>query len=105
MSNNESDNGTPIKDYIESAIAQIKSSLPADARVEGTVDIEISTFLEKGKDGGFNIKVLNLGAKVSESQIHRITVPIKIVTETDLIKEEAERAVAEAKKRAATHIR
>lgn len=100
---NFTDIGSPIKEYIDSALKQIKDALPEDARVDGTINIEMSTVLEKEKGGGLKINVLNLGAKVSENQIHKINIPIRILTETGkavekAIQEEAEAKIAMAQK-------
>ncbi len=99
------DIGSPIKDYISSAIAQIKDALPEDARVDGIVNVEMSTVLQKEKGGGIRIEVLNLGAKVSENQVQKITIPIRILTEAGKAVEEAMKAEAEAKKVTAEKIK
>jgi len=90
--------GSPIKEYISSTLKQIKDSLPEDARADGIVNIEISTITQKNKEGGVDIKVVNFGADVSQQQIHKITIPIRILTETGKMIEEANKAEAEAKK-------
>jgi len=97
--------GTPIKDYIESATTQIKNSLTKDIGIAGIVNIEMSTVLQKEKGGGIKIKVLNLGTKVSENQIQKITIPLKIMTDSDKAMEEARKAEAEAKKAMAERIK
>ena len=89
---------SPIKDYIISAITQIRDALPEDTRVDGIVTVEMSTVLQKEMGGGIRIEVLNLGAKVSENQVQKITIPIRILTETGKAVEEAMKAEAEAKK-------
>lgn len=99
------DIGSPIKDFISSAIAQIKDALPEDARVEGIVNVEMSTVLQKEKGGGIRIEVLNLGAKVSENQVQKITIPIRILTESGKAEEDADKAEAEARKAAAEKIK
>ncbi len=100
-----SDIGSPIKEYIESALRQIKDALPEDARVDGNINIEMSTVLQKEKGGGLKINVLNLGAKVSENQIHKINIPIRILTEAGKAVEEAMKSEAEAKKATAEKIK
>lgn len=97
--------GSPIKEYISSAIKQIREALPEDVRVDGIVNIEMSTILQREKGGGLRIEVLNLGLKVSEDQIHKITIPIRILTETGKAVEEAVKAEAEAKKLAAENLK
>ena len=69
-----------------------------DARVDGTINIEMSTVLQNEKGGGIRIEVLNLGAKVSENQVHKINIPIRILTETGKAVEDAMKAKAEAEK-------
>jgi hypothetical protein len=88
---------TPIKDYIQSAVAQIKEAMPADARIDGIINIKLSTVFQKGKDGTIDLKVLNVGADVSEKQTQEITIPIRILTDTGLAVEEALKAEAESR--------
>ncbi len=99
------DIGSPIKDFISSAINQIKEALPEDSRVDGIINVEMSTILQKEKGGGIRIEVLNLGAKVSENQVQRITIPIRILTESGKAVEAAIKAEAEAKKATAEKIK
>lgn len=100
----QTDIGRPIKDYIGSAINQIKEALPEDARIDGIIKVELSTVLQKEKGGGIRIEVLDLGAKVSENQIQKITIPIKILTESSKAIDDAIKAEAEAKKATAEDI-
>ena len=99
------DIGSPIKDYISSAINQIKEALPEDAEIDGIIKVELSTVLQKEKGGGIKIEVLNLGAKVSENQIQKITIPIKISSESSKAVDDAIKAEAEAKKAVAEDLR
>jgi len=96
--NEPTDIGSPLKEYISSAITQIKDALPNDARVDGIVNIEMSTVLQKDKSGGLRIEVLSFGAKVSENQTQKITIPIRILTDTGKAVEEALKMEAEARK-------
>ncbi|PKL70309.1 MAG: hypothetical protein CVV30_02830 [Methanomicrobiales archaeon HGW-Methanomicrobiales-1] len=89
---------TPIKDFIKSALLQIKEALPNDARIDGVINIELSTVVQKGKGGKFDINVVNFGADVSENQTQKISIPIRILTETGLTVEAALKAKAESKK-------
>ena len=93
--------GSPLKEFISSAINQIKDSLPNDARIEGVVNIEMSTIYEKEKGGVIRISVLQAGAKTSEQNVHKITVPVKILSDVDKAKDEADIAEAEKRKRKA----
>ena len=89
---------SPIKDYIESALAQIKDALPDDARVDGIINIEMSTVAQKGQGGKLNISVLNYGSDVSEHQTQKITIPIRILSDVGKAVEESLKAKAESEK-------
>lgn len=99
------DIGSPIKEFISSAIIQIKDALPEDARVDGIINIEMSTVLQNEKGGGIRIEVLNFGAKVSENQVQKITIPIRILTESGKAVESALKAKAEAEQATAENIK
>ena len=72
--------GSPITKYIQSAINQIKAAETKDAVVGGLINIEMSTVLEQTKGKTLDIKVIRLGEKVSEQNVHKISVPFRIVT-------------------------
>lgn len=93
--------GSPIKTYIKSIISQVQDALPENARVDGTLTIEMSTVLSEEKGGALKIEVLNIGAKVAESHVHKVTIPIRILTDTGKAVEKAMKAEAEATKAAA----
>ena len=89
---------TPIKDFIQSALFQIKEALPSDARIDGIINIELSTVVQKGKGGKFDITVVNLGAEISENQTQKLSIPVRILTETGRSVEAALKAKAESEK-------
>jgi len=89
---------TPIKDFIESALSQIKEALPSDARIDELINIELTTVVQHEKGGKFNINVVSVGAEVSENQIQKISIPIRILTETGLSVEASLKAKAELEK-------
>jgi hypothetical protein len=93
--------GTAMATYIKDVKDQIKMGLGTDASLAGPINLEISTTLEKTGGGGFQISVLQLGAKVKQEQIHKIKIPIKFNSKADAIEEEARMAEAEARKAAA----
>lgn len=90
--------GSAIADYIKDVKNQIKAGLEEDASLAGPIDLEMSTTLEKVKRGLFNISVLQVGAKVNQSEIHKIKVPIKLNSEVDKAEEEARKAEAQFQK-------
>jgi hypothetical protein len=87
---------SPIKDFIASALMQIKNALPDDARVDGIIKIDLTTIIQKEKGGGIDVRVLNVGTDVTESQTQKISIPIRILTDTGLAVEAALKAKAEA---------
>lgn len=91
------DSTTPIKDYVQSAIAQIKDAIPTDARIDGIINIRMTTVVQKAKGGGIDLQVLNMGTDVSANQTQEITIPIRIITETGQAVEDALRAEARAR--------
>jgi len=52
----------------------------------------LSTVVQKGKGGKFDITVVNLGAEISENQTQKLSIPIRILTETGLSVEAALKA-------------
>lgn len=98
LDNSTSSATSAIKDFIESTLTQIKAALPDDARIDGVINIEMSTIVQKEIGGGLDIRVINLGADVSENQTQKITIPIRLLTETGLAQEAAQKAKAEAEK-------
>lgn len=100
--------GSPIKDYIQSVMSQIKDAQSDDIIVGGLVEIEMSTILENEKGKRLDIRVLDIGAKVSENHVHKIKIPLRLVTpayekirEAKMAAAEADRVAAEADKLAA----
>ncbi|MCK4647691.1 hypothetical protein KAT24_02065 [Candidatus Pacearchaeota archaeon] len=91
--------GSAIADYIKDVKNQIKAGLEEDASLAGPIDLEMSTTLEKGAGGGFNISVLRAGAKVKHLEVHKIKIPIKLNSEVDKIEDEARKAEAEFQKK------
>jgi hypothetical protein len=92
------DSTTPIKDYVQSAIAQIKDAIPSDAKIDGIVNIRMTTVVQKTKGGGINLQVVNAGTDVGANQTQEITIPIRILTEADQTYEEAKIAEAQSRK-------
>jgi hypothetical protein len=87
---------TPLTDYLQSVLQQIKAALPEEAIVDGIVNFEVSTVVQHDGTGGLRIAVLNFGADTSENQIQKITIPIRILTDTGEAVEKALKAKAEA---------
>lgn len=96
------DTTTPIKDYIQSALFQIKEALPDDARVDGIINIEMSTVVQKGRGGKVDISVINYGSDASEHQTQKIMIPIRLLTDAGKAVEDALKAKAESDKAGAT---
>ena len=92
------DSASPIKDFIQSALTQIKEAIPADARIEGVIEIELSTVVQKGEDGGLDICIINFGTDVPQNQIQKITIPIQILTNSEIAQNAAIIAKAESEK-------
>jgi hypothetical protein len=92
------DSTTPIKDYVQSAIEQIKDAIPDDARIDGIINIKMTTVVQKTKGGGINLQVVNAGTDVAANQTQEITIPIRILTETGQAVEDALKAEAVSRK-------
>lgn len=90
-----SEEDTSLKEYLESTITQITEAMGEKAKVEGTITIEITTGVSRGKGGGLRISVLNIGAEVSEHEVQKIVIPVKILSERDRVTEEFMLKVAE----------
>ncbi len=78
-----------LSDVLQILIRQIQAGLPKGAKLEGPVQLVIPTIIRKGKHGDVEIRVVEEGAKIPESQIQRITVPVTIspVEEGGAVKE------------------
>ena len=79
----DAESTTGIEEYVTSVINQIQNALPEDVEVGGVVTVELSTVVSSKVGGGFQIQVLQLGAKVSSDQVHQITIPLKFLSELD----------------------
>src|SRR3989338_209826 len=90
--------GSAIADYIKNVKNQIKEGLGEDASLAGSMELEVSTTLEKSAGGGFFISVLKAGAQVKSEEVHTIKIPIKLISGADKKEEEARIAEAEARK-------
>jgi len=88
---------TSIKDFIQSALTQIKESLPDDARIDGIINMKITTIVQREKGGGIDLKVLDWGADASTSQTQEITIPIRILTDTGMMLEKTMKAEFESR--------
>ena len=88
MNKMPSEEDTSLKEYLESSITQITKAMGEKAKVEGTITIELTTGISKGKGGGLRISVLNIGAEVSEHEVQKIVIPVKILSERDRLTEE-----------------
>ena len=67
-----------LSDVLQILIRQIQEGLPKGTKLEGPVQLVLSTIIRKDKHGGVEIRVVEEGAKIPESQIQRITVPVTI---------------------------
>ena len=88
---------TDLKSYIETVKLQIREGLGEDAALSGHVTLELSTTLGKSGGAGLAIQVIELGGKVTSEEIHKITIPFKLLTALDKAKEKAEMEVYEGK--------
>ena len=67
-----------LSDVLQILIRQIQEGLPKGTKLEGPVQLVLSTIIRKDKHGDVEIRVVEEGAKIPESQIQRITVPVTI---------------------------
>jgi len=88
---------TPVIEFIQSSIKQIQDGLPEGAIIKGPIKFDMATFVQKEKNGGLDISVLNLGTDIPENQIQRVSVSIKILSDAEIIQEAAKKAKAQKK--------
>ena len=88
---------TPVTEFIQSSIKQIQDGLPQGARIKGPIKFDMATFVQKEKNGGLDISVLNFGTNVSENQTQRVSVSIKILSDAEIIHEAAKKVKAQKK--------
>jgi hypothetical protein len=58
----------------------------------------MATVVQKGKSGGLDVSILNLGADVSENQTQKVSLAIRYPTDTEIAKDAATKAKAEQEK-------
>lgn len=88
---------TSVTEFIQSSIKQIQDGLPQGAIIEGSIKFDMATFVQREKNGGLYIGVLNLGTTIPENQTQRVSVSIKILSDADIIQEAAKKAKAQKK--------
>jgi len=88
-----------LEEYVNTTIAQIEKGIPNHAILDGSIRFEMATVGQKDKSGKLSISVLNIGAGASESQIQKVSFSVKRLTETEIAKDAAEKARADASKR------
>ena len=90
--------GSAIETYIKDLKNQVKAGLGQDAILGGNMEIEIATTLEKDTSGKFNISVLKFGAGVSQQEVHKLKIPITLLSDAAKAEIEALKVEAEARK-------
>ena len=88
---------TSVTEFILTSIKQIQDGLPQGAIIEGSIKFDMATFVQREKNGGLDISVLNFGTNVSGNQTQRVSVSIKILSDADIIHEAAKKAKAQKK--------
>jgi hypothetical protein len=88
---------TSVTEFIQSSIKQIQDGLPQGAIIEGSIKFDMATFVQREKNGGLDISVLNLGTNIPENQTQRVSVSIKILSDADIIQEATKKAKAQKK--------
>jgi hypothetical protein len=88
MTNKIDLNASPIKQFVHTTINQISNGLPEGFYIKDDIEFELSVVSVGDKQGGIDLKVLNLGggSKKEETQKIRFSVTNK-KTETDPITE------------------
>jgi hypothetical protein len=88
---------TSVTEFIQSTIKQIQDGLLQGAIIEGSIKFDMATFVQREKNGGLDISVLNLGTNIPENQTQRVSVSIKILSDADIIHEATKKAKAQKK--------
>ena len=67
-----------MKDFLQSALAQIQESLPEGALVDSQIRFEMSTVVQHTECGGLDVRVINRGAGISDNETQKISLAIRI---------------------------
>ena len=87
------DNATPLDEYLKEKIDQIKKSLPEGVNIHNPVIFEFHTVSTKEAGGGLKFWVLNVGAKVSDKEVHKTTISLDFKSELDVAEEDAQKTM------------
>ena len=88
---------TSVTDFIQSSIKQIQEGLPPGAIIGDSITFDMATFVQRDKNGGLDISVLNLGTNIPENQTQRVSVTIKIRSDAEIVHDAAKKAKAQKK--------
>ena len=88
---------TSVTEFILTSIKQIQDGLPQGAIIEGSIKFDMATFVQREKNGGLDISVLNFGTNIPENQIQRVSVSIKILSDIEIIREATKKLRAQKK--------
>ncbi|MBI2653471.1 hypothetical protein HYX02_01535 [Candidatus Woesearchaeota archaeon] len=66
-----------IEDFIKESMKEIEAGLGEKYAIEGPVDFELSVGIVDSTEGGFNLKVLGLGAKRSDDVVQTVNFSIR----------------------------
>ncbi len=64
--------GSPLKEFVKSAISQIKEALPEGFTIKDSIEFELTVVSVGEKEGGFDIRVLKAGGQSIKEETHRI---------------------------------
>jgi hypothetical protein len=92
----ETENDGTLRGFVASAITQITSALPTDAKVDGSINFEVSTVEKDNGSGKLDIFIVKLGMDASQIQSQKVSFSVKIQTEYDKIIEKGLIAQSEA---------
>ena len=67
--------------FVKQTLENIKSAVDGDYAIEGSINFELSMGVTKSIDGGFDIKIIELGNKVSHEIVQ--TVSFSVVSKDD----------------------
>lgn len=71
------DKSNELAKFVKKTLDDIKSAVDGDYALEGSVDFELSVGVTKSIDGGFDIKILELGNKVSQDIIQTVCFSVR----------------------------
>ena len=79
-----------LEEYLKTVKEKIKNGIGNDAQLAAPIEMELTTTTNTQTGGGLQIQIVELGAKISAEEVHRIKIRFELRTDLILAKERAE---------------